>query len=78
MTGGKDETMTNNYLVVQRYYDSGRVGAEILHTEFDEKIISEHGYVTGMVEDRKGYTLYVDAFATMDEAEQFRNEALGI
>lgn len=68
--------MSKNYLVVRRYYDTGRVGVEILHTEFDEAIIKENGYVAGMVDERKGYDLYVDAFPTMEEAEEFRDEAI--
>jgi hypothetical protein len=56
------------YVVEQKYYNSGRVVANIIETENPEKFESYNS--------TSACDIYNDTFDTMTEALKFRNDAL--
>lgn len=63
-----------SWFVVQKYYVSGNVKANIL----TEKRARKKGYYDGYRKKTKAYDLYVDELPTREWAKEERNEALDV
>lgn len=60
------------WFVEQKYFDNGKMEANILTLEQAEK----KGYHDEYYKENKTHDLYVDGFGTHEQAVKFRNETL--
>jgi hypothetical protein len=64
--------MEMKYMVIQKYYDTGRTSASIVSIDDNDPRVKADGYH----KEHSTFDEYIDIFDTEHEAEQFRKDTL--